>query len=474
MRPAMKPTPDRHGACRGQRGIAALEFSLTLTMLLMFICAVVGYGVLFWMQQQLAAAANEGARAAVFARFGRARREWRGLHGGDGRVLDRLRGGLRHHPRALRLERRGRTDGQLRHDLHDLQHPVLAGAGHHAGAHRHAARHEQGLDPVQIVFQSHRANLTRDTMSSLSKIIAGVLLAAGLVLAFVAWRLASAPSSPPQPVTPVAASAPAPQEPVKFYPVVVAAKAIPAGTRIAPDMLEVAKWQVACRAAFRRPTCSPARSCAPTSPWAIPLPSMLAHGMASLLQPGERALAVAVDEVSGGGNRILPGDFVDVFFMLDKSSEVQAGQARLLQSQLRVLAYGANSLDGPEEKSLLQQGAPAQPAKTAVLAVPVERVSELMLASRAGRLQLALRPLGDAGVPDIALFPQPRGDAGARRPDARTARAARQRPQQGLWRRHPVANGRHHAVAAPGRARVGRWRAQRGNRQGDKSERVRY
>ena len=121
------------------------------------------------------------------------------------------------------------------------------------------------------VFQSHRANLTRDTMSSLSKIIAGVLLAAGLVLAFVAWRLASAPSSPPQPVTPVAASAPAPQEPVKFYPVVVAAKAIPAGTRIAPDMLEVAKWQVACRAAFRRPTCSPARSCAPTSPWAIPL-----------------------------------------------------------------------------------------------------------------------------------------------------------------------------------------------------------
>ena len=36
-------------------------------MLLMFICAVVGYGVLFWMQQQLAAA-NEGARAAVFAR----------------------------------------------------------------------------------------------------------------------------------------------------------------------------------------------------------------------------------------------------------------------------------------------------------------------------------------------------------------------------------------------------------------------
>lgn len=52
-----------------QRGIAALEFSLTLTMLLMFICAVVGYGVLFWMQQQLASAATEGARAALYAQM---------------------------------------------------------------------------------------------------------------------------------------------------------------------------------------------------------------------------------------------------------------------------------------------------------------------------------------------------------------------------------------------------------------------
>ena len=40
-------------------------------------------------------------------------------------------------------------------------------------------------------------------MSSLSKIVAGVLLVAGIVLAFVAWRLASAPTTPPASVTPV-------------------------------------------------------------------------------------------------------------------------------------------------------------------------------------------------------------------------------------------------------------------------------
>lgn len=57
------------GVRKRQQGIAALEFSLTLTLLLLFICGVVGFGALFWMQQQLAAAAADGARAAVHARF---------------------------------------------------------------------------------------------------------------------------------------------------------------------------------------------------------------------------------------------------------------------------------------------------------------------------------------------------------------------------------------------------------------------
>ena len=120
-------------------------------------------------------------------------------------------------------------------------------------------------------------------------------------------------------------------------------------------------------------------------------------------------------QVVGGGNRIAPGDLVDVFFMLEKGVEVQGGQARLLQSQVRVLAYGASSVDGPEEKSALP-GPPGQPARTAVLAVPVEQVNELMLASRSGRLQLALRPVGDDGKPDTQLFAQ-RGAVLPARPD---------------------------------------------------------
>ncbi|MCH4588489.1 SAF domain-containing protein, partial [Achromobacter xylosoxidans] len=93
-------------------------------------------------------------------------------------------------------------------------------------------------------------------MSSLSKIIAGVLLAAGLVLAFVAWRLASQPSPPPPaPASPVATQASAPAEPpAKRYPVVVAAAAIPAGTRIdGARMLKVDQWQVALSGSYSSP-----------------------------------------------------------------------------------------------------------------------------------------------------------------------------------------------------------------------------
>ena len=52
-----------------QRGIAAIEFSLILLVLLLILVAVVGYGTIFWMQQQLTQAAGDGARAALQARY---------------------------------------------------------------------------------------------------------------------------------------------------------------------------------------------------------------------------------------------------------------------------------------------------------------------------------------------------------------------------------------------------------------------
>ncbi|OAE51783.1 Flp pilus assembly protein CpaB [Achromobacter xylosoxidans] len=246
-------------------------------------------------------------------------------------------------------------------------------------------------------------------MSSVSRIVAGLLLVAGVALAFVAWRLASAPPRPAVSVAPPVPVA-APVEPVKLYPVVVAREAIAAGSRIdSARMLTVVQWQAALSGGFADP--APLEGAVTKVDIAVGdpiVPSLLTQGLARQLKAGERAVAIAVDEVIGGGNRIVPGDMVDVFFMIDKGPEVASGQARLLQSQVRVLAYGKASVEGPDEKPALQQGGPGQPARTAVLAVPVDRVNELLLASRSGRLQLALRPVGDDSMPDATLF-APRG-----------------------------------------------------------------
>lgn len=56
--------------CRGahgQTGAAAIEFALTIVLLMMVFFAIVTYGSLFWINQSLSTAAGEGARAAFMA-----------------------------------------------------------------------------------------------------------------------------------------------------------------------------------------------------------------------------------------------------------------------------------------------------------------------------------------------------------------------------------------------------------------------
>lgn len=147
--------------------------------------------------------------------------------------------------------------------------------------------------------------------------------------------------------------------------------------------------------------------------------NLLAHGVAMALKPGERALAVPVDEQAGAGNRVLPGDYVDVFLSLKPGAATygqkkQQTQTRLLLSRLRVLAYGSRDLPKPVEvpDSASDKAAkatsenPPQP-RTAVLAVPVGEVDQLLLGAQDGKLALALRHPGDDGQPDRTLFPQP-------------------------------------------------------------------
>ena len=168
------------------------------------------------------------------------------------------------------------------------------------------------------------------------------------------------------------------------------------------------------------------------------------RGLSSHLNPGERAIAVGVDEIGAVGNHIQPGDYVDVYINLDGPSgrDSDAGTppmaiSRLLASRLRVLAIGGasvaeegssiseasvtdnqvdvNMAEGNERAAAInarvnaQQGSNASRPRSrgsaaAVLAVSPDDAATLLLAAQEGRLSLSLRNPADPAVANPDLF----------------------------------------------------------------------
>lgn len=120
--------------------------------------------------------------------------------------------------------------------------------------------------------------------------------------------------------------------------------------------------------------------------------------IARLLKPGERAVAIPVDEVVGGGGFVQPGDIVDVLLFAQGDNRATAS-AQVVMRALRVVGFGVQ-LIGPEggpQTAESKQGSRAerQRARTAVLAVEEKEVTRLMLASSIGTLRLAIRPASE-------------------------------------------------------------------------------
>jgi len=123
--------------------------------------------------------------------------------------------------------------------------------------------------------------------------------------------------------------------------------------------------------------------------------------LARMIRPDERALAVAVDEVTGAAGQLSPGDYVDALLFLRQDTNNEEPSAQIIIPAMRVLSVG-NQLgltnDGkpgspspttPEERA--QQAQNRAAARTVVLAVPEPLLSRLMLATSAGTLRLAVR-----------------------------------------------------------------------------------
>ncbi|MCX5592048.1 Flp pilus assembly protein CpaB [Alcaligenes endophyticus] len=241
-------------------------------------------------------------------------------------------------------------------------------------------------------------------MSSVMKGIALILLLMAAALIGLAVWLGMQPKPVPAPVQLEQRTEQSPATPL--HPVVVAAKELKAGIRLSANDLEVVQWPVAPSQAFDNMAELEGKMLRYQVEQGTPvLASSLALSLASYLAPGERAVTIPVDINSGANNRVLPGDLVDVFFTFSSSAEVSNTQARLLMPRVKVLAYGRDSLAGPEQAESTPARQDSQ-VRNAMLAVPEAAVNELLLAVRSGSLQLVLRSLEDESMPNVALFPE--------------------------------------------------------------------
>jgi len=294
-------------------------------------------------------------------------------------------------------------------------------------------------------------------MLKLTRIAAILLIGLAVILAIVAFGVSRRASHVP-PGTPATASARA--QPAT-WPVVEAVAALPAGRPITADDLRVSGHPQRPVGAYT--SINALIGAVPTQD--IPAgtqiqTAQIAQGFSLRLNPGERALAVPVDELVAAGNRIQPGDFVDVFLNLRASGGLRDegdAQTRLLLSRLRVLSYGAHDIqsvavepaDGSEPPSAdsraqdITGGNPSSsssrsdgttaPARSAVLAVPVAEANRLLLGAQQGKLFLALRNPADIGLPDQALFPTPNRVLSPRRELSAEERLALQRPENDAY-----------------------------------------
>lgn len=277
-------------------------------------------------------------------------------------------------------------------------------------------------------------SLEKVGMQKITRIVAVLLVVIALGLAFIAFSVGKRTAPP------VAAGSPEASGGQTQHVVVVAAQDLSTGQRLTADLLRTVQMASPPAGAYAQAEQLNGQVVVRTVAAGAPvLQSALAQGIGATLNAGERAIAVPVDELAGVGNRVSPGSYVDVFMNLSASRGSEgrdSQQTRLLLSRIRVLAYGNQDLgqpEGSEAQAAASKAPPAQApnsaraaaidqrnsddpssrgktaiARSAVLAVPVEQASSLLLAAQTGKLFLALRSPIDDGVADADLFPLPR------------------------------------------------------------------
>jgi len=194
--------------------------------------------------------------------------------------------------------------------------------------------------------------------------------------------------------------------------VVVAAQPIPYGVKLEPKYLTVVKLPANAAPAGAYASINQILSQAGGPPTAIvpmqasePVLASKLTGvgeratLAALITPGMRAYAIAINEVSGAGGHVLPGDRVDVVLTRDVSGALDANGAAQHRMVTSVVAQNLRVL-GVDLNANPTTATPVA-ARSATLEVEVQDAERLALAAQSGTLSLALRKTGSVEVAPV-------------------------------------------------------------------------
>ena len=143
-------------------------------------------------------------------------------------------------------------------------------------------------------------------------------------------------------------------------------------------------------------------------------------GLPVIIEPGMRALSIAVDQIVGVAGFVTPATRVDVLLTMEKAPGANEPATKVIMQNVRTLAAGQSIQQDKEGKP--------QPVGVVTMLLTPEQAETLALATGQGRIQLALRNMLDTnhidtkGARTSALMGRI-GNTVAARPTARRAAA---------------------------------------------------
>ena len=179
-------------------------------------------------------------------------------------------------------------------------------------------------------------------------------------------------------------------------PIAVAGVDIPWGTKLRPEMIKTAPYlsESLPNGHFLKPDAlkdrvliAPLKANDPITEHKLAPTSVQTGGVAAILPPGKRAVAIKGDKIIGLSGLVNPGNRVDVLVTVE-DPRIKEEKTKLVLENIPVLATGTQI-----QKN--EKGEPA-PVDVYTLEVTPEESEKLALSATEGKIQLALRSITDS------------------------------------------------------------------------------